>query len=65
VASIFQTQLDAIQARVDETFIPNTAEEGKRALRKWRIQMIIDTIFLVIVTVLCIAEFFVWLNKPI
>jgi hypothetical protein len=59
-----QVQLDAIQARLDGTFDPVPAEDMEQAKKVWTVKWIIDTIFLALISLLCIVTFFTGLGKP-
>ena len=60
-----QTQLDTIQARLDGTFDPTPADEMEAARNTWHVKWIIDSIFLTIISLLCIVTFFTGLGRPI
>ena len=58
-----QIQLDAIQARLDGAFDPVPAEDLEQAKKVWTVKWIIDTIFLALISLLCIVTFFTGLSK--
>ena len=61
--SALQVQLDAIQGRVDGNFVPTMPADEIEALQStWRVKWIIDSIFLAIISLVCILTFFTGLR---
>ena len=58
-----QLQLDAIQARLDGTFDPVPSADLEAAKKVWTVKWIIDTIFLALISLLCIITFFTGLGR--
>jgi hypothetical protein len=63
VTAGLQMQLDTIQARLDGTFDPMPTEDIKNAQNTWHVKWIIDSIFLAIISLLCIFTFFTGLSR--
>jgi hypothetical protein len=63
VTAGLQIQLDTIQARLDGTFDPMPTEAIKAAQNTWHVKWIIDSIFLAIISLLCIFTFFTGLGR--
>jgi hypothetical protein len=65
VTAGLQMQLDTIQARLDGTFDPMSADEIEASRNTWHVKWIIDMIFLAIISLFCLLTFFMGLSRSV